>query len=72
MSWTVILIQISQGFSNWKDATRVLKNHVLSHCHREAIETVITLPATTKDISEQLSQQHAKEKQLNRKMLLNM
>ena len=50
----------------------MLKNHVLSSCHREAVEAMITLPATTRDIGEQLSQQHSKEKQVNRKMLLKI
>ena len=50
----------------------MLKNHVLSSCHHEAVEAIITLPATTRDIGEQLSQQHSKEKQVNRKMLLKI
>ena len=33
---------------------------------------MLKLPATTKDIGEQLSQQHAKEKESNRKMLLKI
>ncbi len=51
---------------------RFLKKHDLSSCHREAIEVTITLPATTMDVAELLSQQHSKEKEVNRKMLLEI
>ena len=34
--------------------------------HREAVEVIITLPLTTRDIGEQLSQQHATQKLNNR------
>ena len=38
-------------------------------CHREAVEVVITLPATTRGIGEQLSHQHALQKEKNRDAL---
>ena len=63
---------MSKGFSNWKNATAIFKKHEHSSCHREAIEVTITLPATTKDVAEQLSQQHSKEKEENREMLLKI
>ena len=34
--------------------------------HREAVEVIVTLPSTTRDIGEQLSQQRAAEKLKNR------
>ena len=37
--------------------------------HREAVEVIITLPLTTRDIGEQLSQQHATQKLNNRQSL---
>lgn len=63
---------ISKGFSNWKDATIAFKKHELSTCHHEAVDVMITIPATTKDVGEQLSQQHCQEKATNRKMFLNI
>ncbi len=51
---------------------RFLKKLELSSCHREAVEVTITLPATTMDVAELLSQQHSKEKEVNRKMLLKI
>ena len=65
-------IQVSKGFCNWKNATSLISKHQQSSCHREPVEVVITLPATTKDVGEQLVQQHAKEKECNRKMLLKI
>ena len=48
------------------------KQHEGSHCHREAVEVIITLPATTMHIGAQLSQQYAREMENNRKMLLRV
>ena len=47
---------MSKGFSNWKDAIMSFKKHELSDCHRESVEMIISLPKTTKNICEQLSQ----------------
>ena len=64
--------QILKGFSNWKDGTLSIKKHEQSSCHQQAVEVMVTLPATTRDIGEMLSQQHAKEKEGNRKILLKI
>ena len=63
---------MSKGFSNWKDATIILKKHANSACHCEAVEIVITLPATAKDVGELLSKAHQQEKQQNRDILLKL
>lgn len=63
---------ISRGFSNWKDATSVFKKHDQSKCHREALERTVTLPKSTKDIGETLSERHANEKSENRRCLLKI
>ena len=60
---------ITHGFCNWKDATVAFKKHDSSNCRREAIDKVITLPKTTKDIGETLSNKHAEEKEYNRDCL---
>ena len=41
----------------------------MSACHRQAVEAVITLPATTRNVGEHLSQQHASAKENNREAL---
>ena len=53
---------ISKGFSNWKNATIKFTAHEQSNCHKEAVMKIISLPATTNDIGESLSQLHKKEK----------
>ena len=58
---------ICKGFSNWKDATIGIKNNESSVCHKSAMEV---LPLCCKDIGEQLSQQHGKEKRDSRQCLL--
>ena len=63
---------MSKGFCNWKNATSLIPKHQQSSCHREAVEVLITLPVTTKDGGEQLVQQHSKEKEYNREMLLKI
>ena len=65
----VSFFQVTQGFCNWKDAIHSFKKHEKSVCHREAVEVMITLPATTRDIGEQLSHQHAIQKEKNRDAL---
>lgn len=48
------------------------KKHEGSSCHREAVEVIITLPATTFYIGVHLSQQYAREMENNRKMLMKV
>ena len=48
------------------------KKHAASHCHHEANLVVITLPATTRHIGVQLSEQYAKEMEQNRSMLMKI
>ena len=62
---------ISSGYSNWKDATVAFKKHQLSACYHKAVD-VITIPSTTRDIGEQLSQIHRQEKATNRRMFLKI
>ena len=63
---------ISRGFCNWKLATSVFRQHELRNCHKEAVEKIITLPATTSDVGEMLSKAHAQEKSENRQVLLTI
>ena len=57
---------LSGGFSNWKDATVGFANHEKSATHKLAVEAVLTLSQTHKDIGEMLSSSHASEKAVNR------
>ena len=63
---------ISRGFSNWKLATSVFRQHELSNCHKEEVEKIITLPAITSDVGEMLSKAHAQEKSENCQVLLTI
>ncbi|KAH3700256.1 hypothetical protein DPMN_075229 [Dreissena polymorpha] len=53
---------ISDGFSNWKQGPVKFWKHDGSECHKEAVERLVTLLATTRDVGETLSAGHAKEK----------
>ena len=44
-----------EGFLQLEDATVAFKKHLHSMSHNEAVEVVVTLPKTTKDVGEQLS-----------------
>ena len=63
---------MTRGFSNWKDGTISFRSHENSATHKEAVEVMVTLPATTRDIGEQLSQEHATQKVKNRDALLEI
>ncbi|XP_065903857.1 zinc finger MYM-type protein 1-like [Dysidea avara] len=63
---------VSKGFCNWKDGTLSFRKHELSACHKEAIEVMVTLPATVKDIGELSSQSHANQKAKNRQLFLQI
>ena len=67
-----LYVKISKGFFNWKDATIAFRAHEKSLCHKEAVEIVLTLPTTTKDVGELLSNAHAHEKAVNRHCLLKV
>ena len=59
---------IERGFCNWKDDSGdkgAFSSHEHSNCHKKAVEVVITLPKTTKDVGEMLSSTHLKEKTAN-------
>ena len=60
---------MTRGFCNWKNGTLSFKNHELSGCHKEAVEVMITIPATTPNIGEMLSNQHSTSKGRNREAL---
>ncbi|KAH3713447.1 hypothetical protein DPMN_073240 [Dreissena polymorpha] len=50
---------ISNGFSNWKQGPVKFWKLDGSDCHKEAVERLLTLPATTRDVGETLSAGHA-------------
>ena len=67
---TIDLSFIAKGFYNWKDATMKFRAHEASKCHKEAVLTIITLPKTTADIGETLSNAVRQEKYERRQVLL--
>ena len=63
---------IVNGFSNWKDATRIFKKHDDSDVHKHAVEKLHIIPRTTRYIGESLNAAHEKEKRMNREYLLKV
>ena len=64
-----------RGFHNWKDASGdkgCFNSHEQSKCHKIAVEVIISLLKTTRDVGEMLSSDHAKEKHDNTKYLLKV
>ena len=55
---------IVNGFSNWKDSTRIFKKHNASDVHKHAVEKLHNLPRNY--IGESLNTAHKKERQMNR------
>jgi len=67
-----IFFQITRGFANWKDAVVSFMRHEKSACHRDAVSVTVTIPSSTKDVSEHLSAQHGAVKVENRNLLLHI
>ena len=65
-------MQLSTGFSNWKDGLAKIRNHARSEHHKEANEALFILPKQTKDIGEQLDPGHASRKPGNQKVFLTI
>ena len=63
---------LRKGFTNWKDATEGFRRHELSKCHQDAVQVMIVLPRTVRDIGETLSSAHAQNKAENRRVLLKI
>ena len=63
---------IYKGFQNWKDGTVSLSRHESSDCHKESVQSMIVRPRTTRDIGEQLSEIHLRDKKDNRQLLLKI
>ena len=50
---------MGKGFTNCEDASAKFDKHSCSSCHKEALLKICEVPATTKDIGENLSEQHS-------------
>ena len=55
-----------------KTGTIGFKNHEASASHKEAVQVVIVLPTTCRDIGDMMSEQHADMKKFNRECLLKV
>ena len=65
-------IFLSGGFSNWKDATVCFVKHEKTMTHKIAVDLIVTLPQTTRDVVEMLSSAHAAEKAVNHHCLFKI
>ena len=66
---------VSRGYCNWKDATGnkgAFNTHEKSGTHKMAVECLVTLPTSYRNVGEMLSTQHALDKQNNRDYLLKV
>ena len=60
---------LTTGFCNWKKAVQRFREHELSDMHREAAVKSMMM-STTRNVAEQLSNQHAANMKHHREMLL--
>lgn len=60
------------GFDNWKKALERFEKHQNTTSHRDAVDLVVKIPSTTKDVGEMLSASLASQKAESRKMLLTI
>ena len=58
---------VTKGFCNWKDASVKFNIHSSTKCHKEAVLKMVTLPSTTRNLADILSDQHKQEK-FNRRL----
>ena len=65
-------MQVHKRLFNWMDGTIAFRKHMKTLCHKEAVEKLLTLPSTTKDIGQLLSRAQAQEKAANRHCLLKV
>ena len=63
---------ISNGFTNWKDATVKFAIHASSKCHKEAVLKMIEVPSWMKHVAESLSAQLKMEKLERRQCFLKV
>ena len=60
---------IFNGFHSWKEAVRCLNTHEQTSTHKKAVELLINIPETTRDIGEILSSSLAAKKTANLELL---
>ena len=60
---------LPSGFANWKDAVAGFNKNEKTTTHKQAVEVVLTTPATTGDVGEQLSSEYAQQCATNRRCL---
>ena len=60
---------IFNGFHSWKEAVRCLNTHEQTSTHKNAVELLINIPETTRDIGEMLSSSLTAKKTANLELL---
>ena len=63
---------IFNDFHSWKEAIRCLNTHEQTTTHKRAVELLITIPETTRDVGEMLSSSLTTKKNANRQVLLKI
>lgn len=63
---------IFNGFDSWKEAVKCLNMHEQTSMLKKAVELLISIPETTRDIGEMLSSSLATKKNENRQVLLKI
>ena len=63
---------ITDGFTNWKEATCSFRSHKQSKSHLEAVEAIITAPMQSADIGELLNREHLEQKKTNRAIFIQI
>ena len=66
-----ILLSV-KGFSNWKDSTIGIKKHEVSVSHKGALQVMVVIPLTCRDVGDMLVKQHKQENKDNRQFLLKI
>ena len=59
---------MTNGFFDWRDATRAFQKHDESKVYVEVVEVVVTLLKTTKEVGDSLSLAHRVKKERARNM----
>lgn len=63
---------LTKVFTNCKDATDCFQRHEKSKCHMDAVQVMIVLPKTTRDVGEINSAMRTLEKSQNRQILVKI
>ena len=61
-----------KGFCNWKDAMDCFRWHGQSKCHSDAVQVMVVLPKSVRDVGKTITTAYAQNKAENRKVLMKI